>query len=105
MRHFQIETSSVMASKQQLLQRIGLSVIFVGWLGMLVEAWPVLVSRLSALQWATGSMIHLGAILLVVAVERRPSTPQPSRMDVRVLVASLLSSWIFDLSVISKLGK
>ena len=94
-----------MGSKQQLLQRICLSVIFVGWLAMLVEAWPVLLSRLSALQWVAGSMIHLGAIMLVAVLEHGQSAPQPSRMDVRVLVPCFLLSWIFDLSLISKLGQ
>ncbi len=94
-----------MGSKQQLLQRICLSVIFVGWLGMLVEAWPVLVSRLSALQWGAGSMIHLSAIGLVVVLEHGQSAPQRSHMAVRVLVPSFLLSWIFYLSLISRLGQ
>ena len=94
-----------MGSKQQLLQRIGLSATFVGWLVILVGAWPVLVSRLSVLQWVGGSMIHLGAIGLVVVVEHRQSAPQPSRGEVRVLVGCFLASWGFYLSLISKLGQ
>lgn len=90
---------------ERILPPIGLGLVGLGALAMLIDVWPLLVAKLSGLQWLGGGMIHLGALGVVVDVcRRRETAPQQMALQIRMLVMCMLVSWSFDLSLLTKVA-
>jgi hypothetical protein len=88
------------------LQPICLGLVGLGLLELLIEAWPLLVAKLSVLQWLAGGMIHLGTLCVVIdACRRREAGPEQMARQIRMLVVCMFVSWTFHLSLLTKLAQ
>jgi hypothetical protein len=92
-------------SSERFIQPIWFGLMGLGPLGMLIDVWPLLVAKLSVLQWLAGGMIHLGALGVVIDVcRRREAGPERMARQIQVLLICMLSSWTFDLSLLTKVA-
>jgi hypothetical protein len=95
-----------MLTKSRILPFIGLGLVALGWLTVLLEAWPVLTAQLDPLQWFSLGAIHVGAIgMAFEAVRKSYAAAAPLRSVVLVLAMTMMMSWCSYLSLLNKIGK
>jgi hypothetical protein len=88
------------------VQLVAVSVVFAGWILEIVDAWPILVARLSALMWVPVVSIHGGALVLAFHVYLRSrKLPALASGEVLTLLSAWMMTWALDFSIFTKLGK
>ncbi|MEO8178832.1 MAG: hypothetical protein ABI895_08370 [Deltaproteobacteria bacterium] len=86
-------------------QLVAVGIMLAGWIVMIVDAWPQLVTRLSSLLWVSVVAIHGGALVVAVHVYLESRKQATTSREILNLLSSWLMTWVLDFALFTKLGK
>ena len=85
---------------------VGVAMILVAWTATLIDAWPVLVARLSVLNWISAVAIHGVALIVAVSLYLQcRKGAVPTGPDVLRVFALWSLTWMLDGSLFAKIAR